>query len=265
MFLIIGELINSTRKCVGLAIRDRNDAHIRELARKQVELGAAVIDLNAGQSMDSELEDLLWLIGVVEDELGPDIRLAIDTSNPGVMEKAIGECHGTPLMNSISNEPSKGPLIEIAADCGCEVIGLAMGEAGMPKTVGGRVNETAALVAKCEKAGIALDNLHIDLVCMSIASSQEQGRILLEALRRVKSEIQVKTLAAVSNVSFGLPNRHLLNRTFVAMLIEAGLDGVILDPTAPGVSEMICAARALLGIDVYCTEFIRHHRANKKT
>lgn len=263
MQLIVGELINSTRTRVGEAIAAQDEGYIRQLARRQNEAGADVIDLNAGQSMGRELEDLLWLIGVVEDELGPDVRLGIDTSDPDVMEKAIGTCSAAPLMNSISNEPSKGTLIEIAAGCGCDVIGLAMGEAGMPKTADDRVAEARALVEKCEKAGIEREKLYVDLICMSVASSPEQGRELLEAVRRVTSELSVKTLAAVSNVSFGLPNRRLLNRTFLAMLLAAGLSGVIVDPTDPGISEAICGARALLGSDAYCLKYIQYHRAAK--
>ncbi len=261
MFLIVGELINSTRKRVGGAIREHDEGHIRKLAREQRAAGADVIDLNAGQSMDRELDDLLWLIGVVEDELGAGARLGIDTSDPDVMEKAIATCSASPLMNSISNEPSKKPLLELAAECGCEVIGLAMGEVGMPKTAEDRVTETAALVEKCEAAGVPRDRLYVDLICMSVASSSDQGRELLTALRRVDDELSVKPLVAVSNVSFGLPNRRLLNRAFLAMLIEAGLAGAILDPTDPGIAETICAARALLGSDEYCMDYIKHHRA----
>ncbi len=264
MFLVVGELINSTRKRVGQAIADRNEAHIRDLARRQHEAGADVIDLNAGQSMDRELDDLLWLIEVVEEDLGPDVRLGIDTSDPHVMEKAIRQCSGPPLMNSVSNEPSKLPLLGIAADCDCDVVGLAMGEAGMPKTADDRVREAVALVEKCETAGVARERLYVDLICMSVASSPEQGREVLEALRRVQGELSVKPLVAVSNVSFGLPNRRLLNRTFLGMLIEAGLVGAILDPTDPGISETICAARALLGTDEYCMDYIRHHRATSQ-
>jgi len=83
---------------------------------------------------------------------------------------------------------------------------------------------------------------------------------VLEAVRRVKEELSVRPLVAVSNVSFGLPNRRLLNRTFLGMLVEAGLAGAILDPTDPGISEAICAARALLGSDEYCMDYIQHHR-----
>jgi len=260
MLLVVGELINSTRKRVGRALADRDEKHIRGLARRQSESGADVIDLNAGQSMDRELDDLLWLIGLVEDELGSDVRLGIDTADPHVMGKAIAACSESPLMNSVSNEPSKLPLLGIAADCGCDVVGLAMGESGMPKTADDRVRETAALVEKCEKAGVAREKLYVDLICMSVASSPEQGRAVLEAVRRVKEELSVRPLVAVSNVSFGLPNRRLLNRTFLGMLVEAGLAGAILDPTDPGISEAICAARALLGSDEYCMDYIQHHR-----
>jgi len=264
MFFIVGELINSTRKPVGQAISKRDVEYIRGLARRQHAAGADVIDLNAGQSMERELADLLWLIDVVEDELGSDVRLAIDTSDPGVMEKAISRCSAPPFINSISNEPAKEALIGIAAGFACEVIGLAMGERGMPKTADDRLAETAALVEKCEKAGVALDRLYIDLVCMSVASSPEQGRELLEAVRRVKIELSVKTLVAVSNVSFGLPNRRLLNRTFLAMLIEAGLDGAILDPTDAEITDILCAALALTGADEFCMNYIQHQRAKQR-
>jgi len=263
MFLVVGELINSTRKRVGRALADRDEAHIRELARRQHEAGADVIDLNAGESMERELDDLLWLIRLTEDELGPEVRLGIDTSDPTVMETAVAACSAVPVMNSISNEPSKKPLIELAAAAKCDAIGLAMGEAGMPKSADDRVRETDALVRKCEEAGVERDRLYVDLICMSVASSPEQGREVLEAIRRVRSELSVKPLVAVSNVSFGLPDRRLLNRTFLAMLIEAGLAGAILDPADPGIEETICAARALLGDDEFCMDYIRSHRARK--
>ncbi len=233
MFLTAGELINSARK------RD-------------------------GQSMERELADLLWLIDVVEDELGSDVRLAIDTSDPGVMEKALGRCSASPFINSISNEPAKEALIGTAAGRDCSVIGLAMGARGMPKTADDRLAETTALVEKCNKGGVALDRPHIDLICMSVASSPEQGRQLLEAVRRAKGELSVKTLAAVSNVSFGLPNRRCLNRTFLAILIEAGLDGAIPDPTEAEITGTLCAALALTGADEFCMNYIQHQRAKQR-
>ena len=261
MFTIVGELINGTRNAVREAIADRNVEEIRRLGRRQADAGAQVIDLNAGESAERELEDLLWLIETVEAELGGGTQLAIDTSSPGVMAKAIAACSLPPVINSISNEAAKKELIDVAAESDCDVIGLAMGEAGMPQTSEDRVSETGALVEKCERAGIPLDRLYVDLICMSVAASQGQGRELLDAVRAVRERFPVKTLVAVSNVSFGLPDRRALNRTFLAMLVEAGLDAAILDPTDAETRMALCAARALVGADSYCMDYIRNHRA----
>jgi len=258
--LVVGELINSTRQRVGKAISNRDDALIRMLAQSQIEAGAHVIDLNAGQSVGREEEDLLWLIKVVESELGLNVRLAIDTSNPATMEVGLKACSTLPVINSISNEVKNGRLIELAAESGAEVIGLAMGEYGMPKTAEDRLAEARALREKCQRSGVNLNRLYIDMVCMSVASSSDQGHEVLVAVRRAERELDVKTFAAVSNVSFGLPNRQLLNRTYLAMLIEAGLGGAILDPTGAGIMETIYASCALAGTDNYCMNYITHCR-----
>lgn len=265
MFLVVGELINATRTKVAEAIEERNGNLIRRLARRQRNAGADAIDLNAGHDVDRELENLLWLLEVVEDEVGTDIFIAIDTSNATVMEKAIAACSARPIINSISNEPAKRSLIEIAAASGCEVIGLAMGERGMPSTSADRVAESKALVSRFLQAGGDPKRLYVDLICMSVATGSEQGRELLSSIRTVKRELPVKTFAAVSNVSFGLPDRRLLNRAFLAMLIEAGLDGAILDPTDEDLVDALCAARALRGADDFCMDYIRRHRSKSPT
>jgi len=263
MVFIIGELINSSRPQVGKAISDKDDALIRMLAKSQIEAGAHAIDLNAGQSVGREEEDLLWLIEVVQAEVGPEVRLAIDTSNPEVMAAGLEACSGSPVLNSISNEKGKETLIELAAQRDVEVIGLALGKHGMPKTAEDRVREARALIEKCKQAGVNLDRLYIDVICMSVGSNPDQGREVLEAVRRTKRELGVKTFAAVSNASFGLPNRRLLNRTCLAMLLEAGLDGAILDPSDKGIRDTIYAACALRGEDSYCIQYIKYHRRDK--
>jgi 5-methyltetrahydrofolate--homocysteine methyltransferase len=263
MFFVIGELINSTRSEIAKAIAEKNEALIRRLARAQVEAGAHVIDLNAGQSMENEVSDLQWLIGVVEDELGKDVRLAIDTSNPAAMEAGLKACSTPPVINSISNEKKNARLLELAAESGAEVVGLAMGEHGMPKTADDRVEETRALLEKCDRVGLDHDRLYVDMICMSVGSGPEQGTQVLQAIRRTKRELGVKTFTAVSNVSFGLPNRRLLNRTFLAMLVEAGLDGAIMDPTDKRMMDAIYASRALLGLDNYCMQYIKNQKAKR--
>lgn len=263
MFFVVGELINSTRSEIAQALEEKDEALIRRLARAQAEAGAHVIDLNAGQSMENEVHDLRWLIGLVEDELGKDVRLSIDTSNPAAMEAGLKACSTPPVINSISNEKTNAGLIELAAESGAEVIGLAMGEHGMPKTADDRVEEARALLEKCERVGLDHDRLYVDMICMSVGSGPEQGTQVLEAVRRTKRELGVKTLTAVSNVSFGLPNRRLLNRTFLAMLVEAGLDGAIMDPTDKAMMAAVYASRALVGLDNYCLQYIKNQKAKR--
>jgi len=265
MFFVIGELINSTRSDVTEALKKKDEPVIRRLARTQAEAGAHAIDVNAGQSVNNEIPDLLWLINVVQDELGPDVRLAIDTTNQEAMEAALETCSGRPIINSITNEKTKVSLIELVAASDAEVIGLAMGEYGMPKTAFDRVREARALLAKCDRAKLAHDRLYVDTICMSVGSGPEQGREVLAATRQIKEELGVRTFTAVSNVSFGLPNRRLLNRIFLAMLVEAGLDGVIMDPTDKRIMDTLCAARALLGADNYCLQYIKRHKRQRRT
>ena len=260
MFFIIGELINSTRSEIAKALKEKDEVLIRRVARAQYEAGADVIDLNAAESMKNEVSDLQWLIGIVEDELGKDIRLAIDTSNPVAMEAGLAACATPPVINSINNEKKNAKLIELAAEGGAEVIGLAMGEHGMPGTAEERMKETRALLDKCDSAGLNRNRLYVDTICISVGSSPEQGREVLTAARRIKQELDVKIFTAISNVSFGLPNRRLLNRTFLAMLIEAGLDGAIMNPTDEGMMEAIYASRALAGLDDYCLQYIKNQR-----
>lgn len=255
---VIGELINSSRPQVKEALQNRDEAAIRRLARAQLEAGADALDLNAAESMEREPDDLRWLVEVVQDELG-EVRLSIDTANPEAMEAGISACRARPIINSISNERSRRPIIELAARTEAEVIGLPMGLSGMPKTAEDRLSEARALVATCQQAGIPKENLLIDILCMSVGSNPDQGEAGLAAVRPIKG-LGVRTCAAVSNISFGLPKRKLLGRTYLAMLVAAGVDAVIIDPTDRGMREALLSAEALTGKDRYCMEYIRYHR-----
>ena len=255
---IIGELINSSRPQVKEAISRKDEGVIRKLARAQVEAGADALDLNAAESMEREPDDLRWLVEVVQDELG-EVRFSIDTANPEAMEAGLSACRARPIINSISNEATRRPIIKLAARTEAEVIGLPMGQAGMPKTAEERLAEARALIDACEEAGIPRERLLIDVLCMSVGSNPDQGLAALAATRKIK-ELGVRTCAAVSNVSFGLPRRKLLNRTYLAMLAASGVDAVILDPTDQGMMETLLAAEALTGKDKYCMEYIRYQR-----
>lgn len=261
MFLTIGELINSTRDEVKQALKEKDENLIRKLARDQAETGADVIDLNAGESMEDEQKDMDWLIDLVEDEI-EDVRICIDTPDPEVLEFALEKVENKPVINSISNESDKKQAREVASGYDAEIIGLAMGEEGMPETVDDRLNETEALLKKCDKLGIDKDNLYIDVIAMTIGSNQEQGQYVIDSVRRIKEEFDVKTNIGLSNMSFGLPDRPLINRTVFAMLLEAGLDAALIDPTDKAMMDTLKAAEALLGVDKNCLNYLKYQRSN---
>jgi|Deesub1362B_J571_1020462.scaffolds.fasta_scaffold00026_125 5-methyltetrahydrofolate--homocysteine methyltransferase len=257
--LIIGELLNSSRKKVREALERKDEGIIRTLARAQVEAGAHILDLNAGEMLEREAECLVWLVEVVQDELG-EVRLSIDTSDPGAMEAAISACKARPVVNSVSNEASREGILEIAARTDAEVIGLPLGWKGMPRDAAGRLEEARELVSRCEETGIGRNRLYIDILCMAVGSDQTQGLAALEAARLVKTELGVRVCGAVSNVSFGLPRRRVLNRAYLAMMIAFGVDAVIMDPTDEGMREVLISAEALIGQDRHCLNYIRHFR-----
>lgn len=259
MFLTIGELINSTRDEVKQALKEKDEKLIRKLAREQAETGADVIDLNAGESMEDEKSDMDWLIDLVEDEVD-DVRICIDTPDPEVLEFALEKVENRPVINSISNEEDKARAREVAADSDAEIIGLAMGEEGMPETVEDRLNETEALLEKCDSLGIEEDQLYIDVIAMTIGSNQEQGQYVIDSVREIKEKFGVKTNIGLSNMSFGLPDRALINRTVFAMLLEAGLDAALIDPTDEPMMDTLKAAEALLGVDKNCLNYLKYKR-----
>ncbi len=259
---IIGELLNSSRKEVREALKTKDRETIARLARKQVEAGAGALDVNAAQSMEDEAADLRWMIGVVQEEV-EDARLAVDTADPQAMEAALGDCGTLPIINSISNESSRAPMVDLAAASDAEVVGLAMGKKGMPKTAADRFEEAGALVEMCASKGISKDRLIVDVLCMSVASDPQQGLVALEAAKRIKHELGVRTCVAVSNVSFGLPARPVLNRTYLAMVVAAGVDVLISDPTRGDMQETLYAAEALAGQDAYCMGYIKYHKKKR--
>lgn len=264
--LIIGELLNSTRREVREALRRRDEGVIRGLARAQLEAGADVLDVNAAVSMERELEDLEWMIRAVYAELGEGVRFAIDSPNPEAIEFGLSLCRAgsRPMINSINNDPGlQERLIPLAKEYDAEVIALAMGSGRLPKTAEERLGEAERLLRTLEAAGVDPERVYIDPLVMAISSDQGQGRAVLEALRGIKERwgaLGVKTCVGLSNVSFGLPRRSLINRAFLAMLLAAGLDAALLDPTDRELMNTLRASEALVGLDPHCLSYIEHVR-----
>ena len=263
--IVLGELINSTRKSVQKALAEKDEATIRRLAREQLEAGADIIDVNTATSMEKEIDDMKWVIGLIYDEVGEDVRIAIDTPNPKAMAAGLKLCKARPLLNSVNNDPRQKELIDIAKGSEGDIVGLPMGgKTAMPKTVEERLEETDILVCTLEQAGIDLNRLYVDTIVMTIGSNQEQGRAVINATREVKRRFGdkgVKTSVGLSNVSFGLPKRTLLNQAFLAMLLEAGLDMAVIDPRDEGMMDILRASEAIIGTDQNCLKYMRHVRS----
>lgn len=268
--LMIGELINSTRKSIEEALIAQNEPFFRKIARTQAEAGAGVIDLNAATSLirKREVEDTIWLVDIVQDELRddfPDVRLCIDTPNPEAMEAGLKRCEKRPFLNSVTNEANRVPMFDLINEYNCDVIALGMGRHGMPNTVEDRLSEAEALIEKFDARNIPYDRVYFDPVIMPVANRQDQIPIVNESIRLLKTKYPgLKTTCGLSNISFGLPSRFLVNRTYLTLLLEAGLDSAICDPTDLMLKDTIKACAALLGKDEGCMGYVIYKKKQMK-
>ncbi len=258
---IIGEKINGTRKKVKEAVLSRHAAFIQDLASAQAEAGATWIDVNAGTPTDREPDDLVWLVQTVLAAV--DKPLCLDSANPAALAAALPEVKQAPLLNSISGEQARlAGVLPLAAQAGGGVIALAMDDQGIPATTEGRLAIVQRLIGETRAAGIPDGQVYVDPLVMTIGASGDAGRVALATVRAVKAEFpEVHFTSGLSNVSFGMPKRSLINRAFLTLMLEAGLDTAILDPLDRELRKAMLAAEAVLGIDRHCLNYTRAFRA----
>ena len=261
--LIIGEKINGTLKLVKKAVLDRDADFIKKLALSQVENGAGILDVNAGTTTDREPEDLIWLIQTVQEVV--DIPLCLDSPNPAALAAGLTVTKQTPMINSISAEPYRlTGVLPLVAKHGCRVIALAMESNKIPSTCEGRMEIVRHLFAETRKAGVPDENMYVDPLVMAIATDSNAVLTTLETMRTILKEFPKAHLTGgLSNVSFTLPARALINRTFLTLAIEAGLDSAIMDPLNRGLMEALYASNVVLGRDKHCMKYTRAFRAGK--
>lgn len=261
--IIVGELINSSRKVVASAIEAEDAGFVRKLARDQAEAKAHYIDVNAGTFKDVEADYVKWLVQNVQAVV--DLPCCIDSADPRVIEAALSIHHGTPMINSISLEKKRcSNLLPILAGTDFKIVALCMSDSGMPRTADDRIRIARDLIDLLLKHKVKIENIYVDPLVQPIATDQSFGREFLAAVERIMALFPgVHTICGLSNVSFGLPLRKFLNRTFVGMAIAKGLDTVILNPLDKRMMANIVAADALAGNDRFCMEFIRAYREGK--
>ncbi|MCL4554414.1 MAG: dihydropteroate synthase [Actinobacteria bacterium] len=263
--LIIGESLNGTIPSVGKAIATRDADFVTALALHQVECGAHMLDINAGGvSGQDESANLVWMVNLIQDAVS--VPLVLDSSNPDVLRAAIAVYRGDRLiLSSISAEQERiEALLPLAVEKQCGLVALCMSEEGIPPDAEGRAAVAGQLVERAMEAGLAPENLYIDPLAMSLATGDRAGEIVMDTLRRVRDRHpRVKTLGAISNVGFGVPQRRLLNRTFAAMLMALGLDAYLVDVRDAELMASLLAADAIAGHDDMCRSYVKAYRAGK--
>ncbi len=257
---IIGEKINGTRNRVAKAITERDADFIKDLAVRQAEAGSTWLDINAGTHPDKEPDDLIWLIENIQPEV--DIPLCLDSANPKALEAAIQVVKKKPMINSISGEPERlEKILPLVAEHGCEVIALAMDDKKIPETYEKRLEVIDVIISATRAAGVSDDKVYVDPLAMTIATANQSAVMACETIRTVKAKFpEVHFTMGLSNISFGLPARKQINRGFLILAMQAGLDSAILDPLDKELRAAIVTTELLLGKDKHCMNYLNASR-----
>jgi 5-methyltetrahydrofolate--homocysteine methyltransferase len=257
---IIGEKINGTRKRVAQAIAERDAGYIKDLAGKQTEAGSTWLDVNAGTHPDREPDDLIWLIETVQSVV--DVPLSLDSANPKALKIAIQAVNKPPMINSISGEPERlTGILPLVAEHGCPVIALAMDDKKIAETSGKRFEIITRIIKETRALGIPDSNLYIDPLAMTISTNTGSALVAFETMRCVREQYPEAHLTiGLSNISFGLPGRSFVNRYFLSLAMQMGLDSAILDPLDHEIQAAILTTELILGRDKHCLNFIRASR-----
>ena len=253
---IIGERINPTgKKLFKQALVDNNIDYILTQALSQVNGGAEILDVNVGHPEIDEKKMMVRVLKAIQSVC--DAPLQIDSTKPDVLDSGLRYYNGKPIVNSVNGEEkSLSTVLPLVKKYGASVVGLTLDENGIPKTAEGRFEIAKRIVSRAEELGINRRDVYIDCLTLTVSAEQDACRETLKALHRVKTELGCKTCLGVSNISFGLPNRELVNRTFLTMALEEGLDLPIINPNVESMTGAVRAYRVLSGIDKNSVEFI---------
>lgn len=259
--IIIGEKINGSIPSVAKAIAEKDADWIRNLAKIQTEAGADFIDVCASVK-DGEVETLHWLIDLVQEVT--DTPICIDSPNPAACVAAMEFCKRPGLINSVSMEGNKVETIFPAiADTKWQCVALLCAK-GIPSSAEERLDVFDQLMEKAKQYGIAPGRLHIDPLVEMLCTSEDGITMVTDVIRAVKQrQPGIHVTGAVSNISFNLPVRKLLNQAFLVLAMNAGMDSAVMDPTNRDLLGMVYATEAMLGLDDYCMEYIGAYREGK--
>ena len=260
--VLIGERINPTgRKKLAAALQTGDLELVRQEALSQVEAQADVLDVNVGAAGVDEVALLPQAVKIVMDTV--DVPLCLDSSNPAALKAALKVYKGKALINSVNgSDDSLKEMLPLVKEYGAAVIGLTMDEEGIPKSANKRVAIAHNIVKKAEAAGISREDIIIDCLNMPIGADNKCALEVIEAIRRVKAELGVNMTLGGSNISFGLPDRSLINAAFLTLAVEAGVTCPVVN--AANIYSAILAIDAVLGRDSYMMRYIKAYRQRNK-
>jgi len=260
---VVGERINPTGKAAfKQALRNEDLDHILKVAVEEVDAGADILDVNLGLP---DIDEKAMMVKVIKELQGIlDIPLQIDSSDPEVIEEALRYYNGTAIVNSVNGEREVlENTLPAVKKYGAAVIGLTMDDNGIPDTAAGRFAVAERIVKKAAEYGISRDKIIIDCLTLTASAQQEGVKETLKALKMVREKLGVKTTLGVSNVSFGLPARPVLNRTFLSMALYQGLNLPIIDPNDQEMMAAVKAAAVLNNLDPGAAQYIEYMAENE--
>jgi 5-methyltetrahydrofolate--homocysteine methyltransferase len=262
--IVVGELLNSTRKKIKEAMLQRDADYIRDLAKRQDEAGADFIDVNAGAFVDEDMEILKWALEEVMSVT--EKPLAVDSPRGAAIKMGL-EIHrnGKALLNSITKEGERWKeVFPVAVENDCFVLGLCIDDNGIPEDSDTRVKIADGIINDLVKAGKKVEDIAIDPLTTPLSVNTNYGLIVIDTIRGVKKNFpEVKLITGLSNISYGLPARKQINRAFVVACMVNGLDGALIDPLDATMMSLIMATDALMNKDPFCGNYLKAFRAGQ--
>ena len=260
--VLIGERINPAgKKKLAEALKAGNLEIVRREALAQAQAGADILDVSVGTFGVDEITLLPRAVQTVIDTV--DIPLCLDSAVPEALDAALKVYKGKALINSVTGEEhSLAKVLPLVKKYGAAVIGLVQDEEGIPKDSERRVAVAHKVVERAEAAGIAREDIIIDCLAFAVGADPSSGPAVIEAIRKIKAELGVNLTLGASNVSFGLPDRNLLNHAFVVMAVAAGVTCLIVDVAK--VRPAVVAADLILGRDKHSRRYIEDYRQHQR-
>lgn len=262
-FVIIGEKLNPTGiKKLGQALVERNMEYVKHLAKRQVDWGADVLDVNVGHPQIEEAEVIPLVVEAVQSVV--DVPLCIDSNEPKILEAGLNAIKGgKPLVNSVNGEEKQlATVLPIVKARGAAVIGLTIADEGIPPTAEGRLAAAAKIIERAAKMGIPIEDIIMDPLVMTVGHDSKAATVTFKAIELIRNEFGVNISLGASNVSFGLPDRHSVNAAMLSIAMQTGATCSITDPIKLG--STIRATDLLLGKDPNSIRYLKYFRATEK-